>query len=235
MGRLIRATKAIAVCASVVVCATAAWGQGSGKAPPSNPVGANWNTKIEPNAATNGVTLDARQTEIVKLVSDYFGALSNMQGAFRQTAADGKQMRGKFFLKRPGRFRFDYALPSRQVIISDGNLLAIQDHDLKTEDVVELDQTPFKILLRAEVDLLRDAHIVAVDEVADMVIVTLQDKNPESYGRIKLFLSKTPELELKEWVTTDAQGLDTRVEIGDLDTTQDIDAAKFRRDLMIKF
>ncbi len=57
-------------------------------------------------------------------------------------------MKGKFLLKRPGRFRFDYSLPSKQIIISDGEYLAIQDLDLNNEDRVALDQTPFRLLLR---------------------------------------------------------------------------------------
>ncbi len=71
-----------------------------------------------------------------------------------QIGADKKRMRGKFFVKRPGRFRFDYSLPSKQIIVSDGEYLAIQDLDLNNEDRVSLDQTPFRLLLRKDVDLV---------------------------------------------------------------------------------
>jgi outer membrane lipoprotein-sorting protein len=43
-----------------------------------------------------------------------------------------------------------------------------------------------------------------------------------------LFLSKTPHLELKEWVTTDAQGKDTRVELSSLVTNEEIDPGQFK-------
>ena len=76
-----------------------------------------------------------------------------MKGTFIQTDADNKRMKGKFFVKRPGRFRFDYSLPSKQIIVSDGENLAIQDLDLNNEDRVSLDQTPFRLLLRKDVDL----------------------------------------------------------------------------------
>ncbi len=82
-----------------------------------------------------------------------------------QTNADGKSMRGKLYFKRPGRFRFDYARPSRMVIISDGTQLAIQDSDVNSDDRIELDQTPFRVLLRQDVDLVRDARILEVQEV----------------------------------------------------------------------
>jgi outer membrane lipoprotein-sorting protein len=38
----------------------------------------------------------------------------------------------------------------------------------------------------------------------------------------------SPALELKEWVTNDAQGLDTRVEVSNLNKTDEIDAAVFK-------
>ena len=78
------------------------------------------------------------------------------------------------------------------MILSDGQYLAIQDHDLKTDDRVSLDQTPFRVLLRKDVDLLRDARILEVQDVDDVIVLALQDKSPDAPGRIKLFLAKKP-------------------------------------------
>jgi len=194
----------------------------------------NWAPKVEAGAGGSAVTLDAKQTEAVNKVSAYFAELRNLRGSFVQTGADNKRMRGKFYVKPPVRFRFDYAAPSKQVIVSDGNLLAIQDHDLNNEDVVQLDQTPFRVLLRKDVDLIRDARIVEVQEADDVIIVALQDKSPDVAGRIKLFMVKKPALELKEWVTTDAQGLDTRVELSDINRADEIDAGLFKRQPLTK-
>ncbi|MGD9786273.1 MAG: outer membrane lipoprotein carrier protein LolA [Hyphomicrobiaceae bacterium] len=188
--------------------------------------GTAWNAEIAPNS-TSGMVLDARQSEIVKQVSDYFNAADKLQGRFVQTSADGKVMKGKFAMMRPGRFRFDYARPSLQVIISDGRFLAIQDHDLNNEDRVELDQTPFRLLLRSDVDVARDARILAVEDAGDAVSVMLQDKSPDTPGRIRLTFTTKPEFQLKQWTTKDAQGLDTVVEVGDLDRKSDLDPAQF--------
>jgi len=186
-----------------------------------------WSAEVAPNTGAS-ITLDERQTEIVQKVSNYFNNLADLKGSFVQTGADKKRMKGKFLVKRPGRFRFDYALPSKQIIISDGQYLAIQDLDLKVEDRVALDQTPFRLLLRKDVDLVRDARIVEVQEADDQIVLALHDKNPDAPGRIRIILSTKPEVEMKEWLTTDAQGLDTRVEISDLVKSEAIDAAMFK-------
>ncbi len=204
------------------------------KGPPANAIGAgSWDPKVSAEGA-GSLTLDAKQTDIVRRVGLYFNELNNFRGSFVQTGADNKRLRGKFYVKKPGRFRFDYALPSRQVVLSDGKLLAIQDHDLGNEDVIELDNTPFRVLLRKDVDLLRDARITEVSEAEDVIVVALQDKSPDAPGKIKLVLVKKPVIELKEWVTTDAQGLDTRVELSDINRTDEIDANIFKRQPMMK-
>ena len=193
----------------------------------SNPLGGGFNTKTTASPSGAGITLDPRQIEAVKLVSAYFNEFQTLKGAFVQTDPD-KRQRGKFLVKRPGKLRFEYNLPSKQLIICDGQQVAIQDLDLKTDDRIPLDQTPFRILLKKDVDLLRDARIFDVQESDDLIVLTLQDKSPDAPGRIKLFMSRSPKIELKEWVTTDQQGKDTRVEVSNLVKNEDIDAGMFK-------
>jgi outer membrane lipoprotein-sorting protein len=212
---------AAALCAAVML-ATASVAQDK----PANPAGA-WSAKVTPDG-TQTAALDEKQTALMKRINTYFNELNVMKGSFVQTGADKKRMKGKFYVKRPGRFRFDYSLPSRQIIVSDGQYLAIQDLDLQNEDRVALDQTPFRLLLRKDVDLLRDAKILELQEAEDLAMVTIQDKDPDAPGRIKLFLATKPAMELKEWVTLDAQGLETRVEVADIVRTDDVDAALFK-------
>ena len=175
---------------------------------------------VNKEAAISGEEFDKKQIELIQKVAAYFNQMSEIKGLFVQTSADNKRLRGKFYVKRPGRFRFDYSSPSRLVILSDGQYMAIQDLDLNTDDRVELDHTPFRVLLRKDVDLVRDARILEVREVDDVIVLALQDRNPDNPGRIKLFLAKKTELELKEWITTDAQGLDTRVELSEVNKSQ---------------
>lgn len=216
------------LCGLVVAVTSPVGAQNPGKAPAS-PLGAPpWSADVRPESPVTGVALEPQQLETVRKVSAYFNGLANLRGTFVQTAADNKRMRGRFYVKRPGKLRFEYNLPSRQLIVSDGSMLAIQDLDLNTDDRVALDQTPFRLLLRSDVDLLRDARIIEVHEAEDLIILSLQDKSPDAPGQIRLFLSKAPELELKEWVTTDSQGTDTRVEVANLIRPEELDAELFR-------
>ena len=169
--------------------------------------------------------LTSRQVELVRRVNDYFNRLPTLQGSFIQTSASGKRQQGKFHFMRPGRFRFDFAPPTRVVIISNGRQLAIQDHGLNTDDRKDLNETPFRPLLRTDVDLLRDAVISDVSEADDTLMIAFTD--PAAKGSVKLLFNVRPAVQLKGWVIRDNQSLDTRVDLTDLQQVGSIDQRLF--------
>jgi outer membrane lipoprotein-sorting protein len=161
------------------------------------------------------------EAQIVTKVSDYFNKLTDLQGTFIQTDPDSRQKAGRFYFQRPGKIRFDYALPSKLRIISDGRSLSIEDRDMNTSERYPLDVTPFRLLLSETVDLANDAKILGVEQGPEMVVVTVEDKNGDSSGRIRLLFNRA-DMTLKEWIITDAQGLDTRIQVSDLEQNKKV-------------
>ncbi len=196
---------------------------------PPNPLGAGggWSSELSDAPVKDGkFTGTPEQIANVQKINDFFNAMKNLEGIFLQTDPDGKQKKGKFHLERPGKLRFDYSLPSKQKIISDGEYLAIENHDLRTTDRYALESTPFRMLLTKTVDLLNDARIISLDPTPDAMIITLEDKQSDRGGQIRLFFT-WPEIQLKEWLITDAQGLTTRIELGDLELNKPADPKLF--------
>lgn len=197
--------------------------------PQGNAVGVSpgWDTDIKDAPPQAGQYVDAPdQAEVIEKVNAYFNDMTNIEGEFLQTDPDGKTKKGYFYLERPGKVRFDYNRPSRQKIISDGEYLAIEDHDLNTADRYPLGSTPFRLLLKDQVDLANDANIIAIDMGDDLAVLTLQDKENQGRGEIRLFFS-WPEVQLTQWIISDAQGLDTRIELGELKVDEKPDPKLF--------
>ena len=218
-----------AVCVSLATVALPLAAAAEEEAKPSNPVGAGWDSKVKQKTETSGQALSSEQVAAIQAVNTYFNEVKALQGRFEQTNPDSRVQKGKFYLMRPGRFRFNYRRPSRQVIVSDGTYLAIQDLDLKSEDVYSLENTPFRILLRENVDLLRDAKILAVEQTDAQIAVTLTDKSPDAPGQITVYLAKGQDTELAGWVTTDMQGGVTKVEVSDLSRPDTLKKELFTR------
>lgn len=197
---------------------TAAFAQDSNKSEVKN-----WQASVNPASAQNGQQLDPKSSAIISKVNAYFNNMNAFKGRFVQTNPDDQKMKGRFYVARPGKMRFDYSPPSALRIVSNGRYLSIEDHDLKTVDRYPLDSTPFGILLAKQVDLFRDAKIVEITEGKDYVTLTIEDRNGKTAGQIKLFFANDgKDYTLKEWIITDPQGLNTKIEVGKLKVVDDL-------------
>jgi outer membrane lipoprotein-sorting protein len=177
--------------------------------------GSAWQAEVIPDAPAGDNAIPVDQQEVLQKINAYMQKFNDLEGQFIQTNPDNAIQKGKFYVLRPGRMRFDYNRPSRMRIVSDGKYLSIEDHDLKTVNKYPLEATPFRMLLTKNVDLQRDARILSLSSSDTSASIQLADKTGQSAGQIQLFFSM-PEMELKEWVITDAQGLHTRIEISNL-------------------
>ncbi|HLW25678.1 MAG TPA: outer membrane lipoprotein chaperone LolA [Steroidobacteraceae bacterium] len=79
-------------------------------------------------------------------VEHYLAGLSSWSADFKQTIEDsqGHVLRtasGKFYLQRPGKFRWDYREPSEQVVVSDGKQVWFYDQELAQANVRAMDTT----------------------------------------------------------------------------------------------
>jgi outer membrane lipoprotein-sorting protein len=191
-------------------------------AKPASPVGGPaWQTNVAQPPQPVPAPLQESDAQVIGKVNDYFNKLTDLQGTFLQTDPDGKQKRGKFYFQRPGKVRFDYIQPASLRIISDGKTLAIEDQSANTRETYPLDVTPFKLLLSEKVDLAVDAKILGVEQGPELSVLTVEDKNGDSAGRIRLFFNKA-DTSLKEWIVTDAQGLDTRIEVSEVEQNKKV-------------
>jgi outer membrane lipoprotein-sorting protein len=178
--------------------------------------GSAWKAQVTPNEnAGKSAVIPEDQKVLLEKINAYMQKFNDLEGRFIQTNPDNVVQKGKFYVLRPGKMRFDYASPSRMRIVSDGKYLTIEDHDLKTANTYPLESTPFRMLLMANVKLERDARILSLSSSDSSAAITIADKTGQSAGQIQLFFTM-PEMVLKEWIITDAQGLHTRIEVSNL-------------------
>jgi outer membrane lipoprotein-sorting protein len=218
---------AMAVLCGAANAAVAADAAVSADKPAVNAVtGSAWQSEIktaEPAAENN---LPPEQQAVVDKINAYLQTFTDLEGQFVQTNPDNAVQKGTFWMLRPGMMRFDYAKPSEMRIVCDGKYLSIEDHDLKTVNRYPIETTPFRMLLVKDVKLERDTRIISVSSSDTSATVTLADKTGQSAGQIQLFFSY-PNIELKEWTITDAQGLNTRIEVAGIQLGKSLSADLF--------
>lgn len=164
----------------------------------------------------------------LKRVSSYLNALKSVQGRFTQVNGDGKTEQGAFYLKKPGRVRFEYQKPNPNIVVADGTTLAVENSDLKTTDRYPITTSPLRLLLSDNMDLSLDPRVSAIKREAGAVSVTAREASGPATGSITLTLADSGgNLELRQWQVVDAQGARTTLVVTEMRQVADIPAALF--------
>ncbi|MEP0943213.1 MAG: outer-membrane lipoprotein carrier protein LolA [Rhizobiaceae bacterium] len=184
-------------------------------------------------AAISGVTLaqakiGKKDAKTVAKISKHFSSVPTMMGEFVQFGPNGEQTGGRFFIKRPGKVRFDYTKPSPILVKADGKTVGIHNRKLKTWDFYPLSKTPLKMLLADRFDV-KDKSIKSVKTEKDLTTVVLANKS--IFGNSKITLMFDPKsFDLRQWTITDNQGKDTTVMIFNVQRNIDLNKRLFHMD-----
>ncbi len=147
---------------------------------------------------------------VLSEANGYFNKITTFRAQFEQVDSTGTISTGTAYMKRPGRARFEYADPNPITVVANRSFVTLEDREFNTVDRYPAGSTPLSMLLAKDVDFSAKAEIVSIEQGDDIVRVTARDKDEPGQGQIMLEFAKQP-FELRQWVITDAQGLDTRV------------------------
>lgn len=159
-------------------------------------------------------------------ISNYLNGISTMQGSFVQVGPDGDLSQGLFFMRRPGRIRFEYQPPNPALIVADGFWVGVYDTIDNTLDRFPLSETPLDLLLRDRVDLRREGAIRSIERSSGQLRILALDPDAPDQGSITMIFNDNP-LELTQWIVVDGQGLATTVALSETRRNVKIDARKF--------
>src|SRR4026207_721838 len=167
------------------------------------------------NAASNDQLSEA-QLAVGEKLGGYFKSLTTMKGEFTQVSPKGNVSAGVFYISKPGKMRFEYAPPNPFVIVSDGSWVTVKNNAKNKADQYPLSATPLNLMLAKEVDLLKEAKILGVEEKSGVFWVTLESKDSLVPGQLVLVYD--PESSARQqWIVVDGQGRKTTVNIAKLE------------------
>jgi outer membrane lipoprotein-sorting protein len=180
--------------------------------------------------------LTAQDMTDLNKISAYLNSITSMQASFVQVGPNGELDQGMIYARKPGRLRFEYAPPSPYLIVSDGVTIAVANSKLRTVDRYPLVENPLNLILRENIDLAKDQRIATIDRQAGTLRVTATEKSGPLKGQVTLIFAY-PATELRQWIITDAQGLQTMIALKNTKTQVALppelfvlkDVDKFRR------
>jgi outer membrane lipoprotein-sorting protein len=170
---------------------------------------------------------DTRARDLAR-VSEYLNGIDSAEGRFVQVGPNGKSENGTFYLRKPGRLRFEYDRPNPNLVVADGNTIGVSNTRLKTTDRYPLGDSPLRLLLSDNVNLTADNRISEVRREDGTLMVTARQAAGPARGQITLFFADSgSSLELRQWEVLDAQGLRTLVALSNLKSGVTLDPRLF--------
>lgn len=155
------------------------------------------------------------QKEQLQKLQSYLNGIQTLRANFSQTNPDKTKSTGKMYLKRLGKesfgkLRLEYAAPSYDRIIANGETLRHLDGVSKDVSDYSIDSTPASFLLRHKIDFFNDLQVETLDLKQDKIFLTVRRPGDDSVTLTLIFVM-TPLLRLQEWTLLDAQSNTTHV------------------------
>jgi len=179
-------------------------------------------------------TFASAQNAVVDELNAYLNSLQSVTARFTQESADGSTVAGTFYLKKPGKMRFEYDPPSPALLVADGSALAVFDRKSnRGPQRYPQSSTPLSLLARPEIDIRRSKFVQLLEASSAEIHLTMFDPDEPGNGTIKMIFDREP-MALVEWIITEGSGLQSTVRLGPLSTDISLSSALFSIPLTIR-
>ncbi len=160
---------------------------------------------------------DYSRTPEVRQAQAYLQSLTTARARFIQTAPDGAQTMGVFYLNRPGKLRFQYDAPSKDFVVADGFFIYFYDGQAGEQTNAPIGQTLADFLLRTDLRLAGDLEVTNLQRGGGLLQLSVAQSADPGAGTLILGFTENP-FALRKWRVIDGQGLITEVALSDLET-----------------
>ena len=165
--------------------------------------------KTAPAAQVQG----GKRDEILSKVETYLNQLSTIQADFVQIAPGGNVSTGKFFLKRPGKMRWQYDPPVPVLLISNGSVFTYYDYELQQVNEIPLDDTLAGFIAQETIHF--DPKVIKVEEVTNenkVIRVRITQVDHPKDGDLTMEFTDAP-IQLRNLILKDGKGEMTNVSL----------------------
>jgi outer membrane lipoprotein-sorting protein len=164
-----------------------------------------------------GAPLSQQDRDDVARVEQYLNGLTTLEARFSHLNDKGVAIQGDFYIKRPGKLRFQYDPPAHIQIVADGRQVTYYDSDNDQISQMPTGLTVAKFLVSENIKLSGDLTVTKVErDAASLRLTMIQTKSP-GQGHVVLYFSDKP-LQLRRWSVIDNRGRDITIQLTNLRT-----------------
>jgi outer membrane lipoprotein-sorting protein len=147
--------------------------------------------------------LFASQKQEIKAIESYLNSIKNIEANFIQENPDGSLTEGKYYLSKPGKFRWEYK-NQPILLIANGKSLIYYDKELEQADYYPIEKTIASLITRRVIKFQGDVRIISYKRTKNSTEIALNKKNQKDIGEFSFVFKNNP-LELKKIKLVDGQ------------------------------
>lgn len=170
--------------------------------------------------------LTATDRADIARIERYLDTLRSLKARFLQIAPDGGTSEGNAWLERPGRLRFDYDPPAPFLLVAGHGVVMFHDRKLQQTSNFPVGQTPLGMLLADQPKLSGDITVSRIERQPGLIQIAIFRTTSPGDGSLTLGFADNP-LQLRQWSVIDAQRLETRVTLFNIQLGERFDQKLF--------
>jgi outer membrane lipoprotein-sorting protein len=162
-------------------------------------------------------------------IEKYFNAIRTLKARFVQTNPNGSIIQGTFYVRRPGRLRFEYDPPSQLKIVADGFQVTMWDPTTKDFGQWPIGWTAVSFLVKDPMSLSGDLRVEKLERVNGLIEATMSQTKKPKDGKVIVRFSENP-LTWRGWTIIDSRGQQVSVALTDMQTGMQLADSLFSND-----
>ena len=153
----------------------------------------------------------AEDAQAISQVEKYLTSLKSLVAGFSQVEADGRTATGKFFLKRPGKMRWQYNPPAPILLVSNGVTITYYDADLDQVNYIPVDDSLASFLAEPTIQLDgKTTRLTDYDHEDGIISVTIARRDEPEQGTLTLTFKDNP-ITIHQMIVRDGTGKENTV------------------------
>ena len=155
----------------------------------------------------------ANDQALLDRIEAYFDKLTTIKADFVQVAPSGQLNTGTFFLKKPGKMRWQYDPPVPILMVANRGTLKYYDYELEQLSHIPLNDSLAGFLAQKEIRF--DDPVIEVlkaEQKESVITVKLRQRDKPDEGELTMEFVPKP-LQLRNIILKDAQGKETNVSL----------------------
>ena len=163
-----------------------------------------------PASAVERPLTDPEAVGEMNRIETYLNGIKSIKSRFIQINPDGSAWNGDLYVRRPGKFRFEYDPPIPHLLIANGSWFFHVDRALQETNVIPLVKTPAQFLVQENISLKKDFTIKKFEQMPGILQISMVTRDNPDLGEVTLTFSDKP-LELRKWTVRDLQDNVTQI------------------------